>query len=143
MNIQELSQVNAKWNEKITYVSDDEKYNTIEQWEDAIEKGYAGDCEDYAIAKLHELLRIGWPIERLRLTFCWVGAERDNEGHAVLVVEYNNQLWVLDNRFKPVREVTDCTDYVWNTCQEVGGSKVWVPCSEVFSKFYDSTVEPE
>jgi len=143
MKFIDLNDVNVKWNDKITYVSDDIKYRTPEQWEDATERGYKGDCEDYSIAKLHELVKRGWPIELLRLAFCWVGPEQDRSGHAVLLAEYDNQLWVLDNRFDELREVSDCLDYVWNTCQEIGGSMNWKPCSEVFAQFYTSKIQPE
>ena len=143
MDFSDLQKVNYDYNQKITYVGDGKKYRVAEQWEDATEHGNEGDCEDFALAKLHELLRRGWPIEKLRLTFCWVGKEADDSGHAVLVAECDDRLWVLDNRFNQLREVPDCTDYVWNTTQEVGGSQNWVACRQVFSQFYDTTAPSE
>jgi predicted transglutaminase-like cysteine proteinase len=143
MNIDELQEVNYEYNRRITYVGDGKKYRVAEQWENATEHQNQGDCEDFAIAKLHALLERGWPIETLRLAFCWVGREADDSGHAVLLAECDNRLWVLDNRFNQLREVSDCTDYVWNTTQLVGGSTQWVACRQVFSQFYDSTLPPE
>jgi predicted transglutaminase-like cysteine proteinase len=143
MILQDLIEVNHEYNQKITYVGDTWTYKSSEQWENALEHGNQGDCEDFAIAKLHALLDKGWPIETLRLTFCWVDKEADDSGHAVLVVEFDNRLWVLDNRFNKLREVTECTDYVWNTTQEVGGSQNWVACRKVFSQFYDTTLPSE
>lgn len=143
MNFYDLQDVNYSYNQKITYTEDRKLYHTPERWEDATENRNQGDCEDYAIAKLHELLRRGWPIEKLRLTFCWVDKEGDDNGHAVLIAEHDDRLWCLDNRFNRIREVIDCDDYVWNTTQEVGGSQNWVSCQKVFSKFYDTTLPPE
>jgi predicted transglutaminase-like cysteine proteinase len=140
MNFNDLLEVNQQLNYKITYESDDTHYQTSERWENALENSNLGDCEDFAIAKLRALLERGWPIQVLRLTFCWVDKEADDSGHAVLVVEFQNRLWVLDNRYDEVREVPNCTDYVWNTIQEVGGSQNWIPCQYVFSKFYSSSV---
>jgi predicted transglutaminase-like cysteine proteinase len=41
-----------------------------------------GDCEDFAILKKSELLRLGWPGSALLLTV----ARRGGEGHTVLTV---------------------------------------------------------
>jgi len=143
MEFNDLQEVNREFNQLITYVSDDKKYHVSEQWEDASEHEYQGDCEDFSLAKLHELVRRGWPIEKLRLTFCWVEREADDSGHAVLVAEHDNRLWVLDNRFNQLREVPECMDYVWNTTQEVGGSQKWIACRKVFSQYYETTLPPE
>lgn len=136
MTFNDLIEINKEFNKRITYVTDLENYNLPEMWESAIENNNQGDCEDYSLAKLHELLQRGWPIETLRLTFCWVDEEAPDSGHAVLVAEFNKKLYVLDNRYDEVREVPDCHDYIWNTTQEVGGSKKWVSCKNVFSRFY-------
>lgn len=143
MKFEDLQQVNQSLNHRITYESDDQLYGKSERWENAREFGLQGDCEDFALAKLEELLRRGWPIESLRLCFCWVDKEGDDSGHAVLIAEHDSRLWCLDNRFNRIREVIDCPDYVWNTIQVVGGSQTWVACRAVFSKFYDTTLPPE
>lgn len=143
MEYSDLDHVNFQINNKVRYISDSVHFHTAERWEDATEQQNLGDCEDFSLAKLHALLELGWPIEALRLTFCWVGREADDTGHAVLVVEYKDRLYVLDNRYMQVRELDECTDYVWNTTQEIGGSQHWVSCKSVFSKFYDTDKDPE
>ena len=96
MKFDDLQRVNYSLNQQITYQSDDRVHRVSERWENAREFGYQGDCEDFALAKLEELLRRGWPIQQLRLCFCWVDREADDSGHAVLIVEHERRLWCLD-----------------------------------------------
>lgn len=60
-----------------------------------LEKG-AGDCEDYAIAKLVALRLAGIDSNDLRLTI--VHDERRDEDHAVAAVWLDDQWLILDNR---------------------------------------------
>lgn len=107
----ELEEVNSIANANIHYKSDTELYNQIEQWEDALTVGQGeGDCEDYALAKRHMLMRRGWDPDILRLACCWV---ETGEYHAVLVVHLDGVDWVLDNRFSNVVHWMD-TGYKWH-----------------------------
>lgn len=54
----------------------------------------AGDCEDYAITKRHELIKRGWPAAALRLA---TGRTSWGEGHLVLVVRTDAGDLVLNN----------------------------------------------
>ena len=53
-----------------------------------------GDCEDYALAKRVELIRLGIPAGALRIAMAKTGG---GEGHAVLVVRTDAGDLVLDN----------------------------------------------
>lgn len=56
----------------------------------------AGDCEDYAVAKMQALKQLGVPERDLFLTVGQDTALR--QAHAVLLVRAGSRFWVLDNR---------------------------------------------
>jgi len=132
MKFSDLQEVNNLVNEQTTFQDDAVTYGRNEHWEVADK---VGDCEDYSLHKLRELLARGWPIEKLRLATAWC---EDNLGyHAVLIVtgprDDPNENWVLDNRsyyiYQPEtgfsyggRQIM----YTWDRIQSVGGSKTWV-----------------
>lgn len=127
MRFEDLQEVQSEINEQIRYVSDSTQYSRNEQWEIA---ETAGDCEDYALAKLHALLDRGWPIEQLKLATCWT---ENNEYHAVLIVDYGQATesmfkidrYVMDNRSDIVYPIYR-SDYKWDKIQKEGGSQTWV-----------------
>lgn len=114
----------------LPYVADAERYKTADFWEEIDEKG--GDCEDFALGKLRRLLTRGFPIERLRLAVCIVepiGRTPDSQrGHAVLVVDAQDDHYALDNRFTDVVPVLALIGkgYTLLEIQKVGGSREWV-----------------
>lgn len=125
MKLSDLQEVNELVNRYVTFQDDSITYNRPEHWEVA---DRVGDCDDYALRKLHELLARGWPIEKLRLATAW--CENNLGYHAVLVVVTDNDgNWVLDNRsyyiYRP-SEGFDGNMYVWDKIQSEGGSKSWV-----------------
>ncbi len=59
----------------------------------------AGDCEDFAILKKHELMKRGWPSSALLLTVVtYMG-----QGHVLLTVRTDQGDMVLDNRTNSVK----------------------------------------
>ncbi|NIA67250.1 transglutaminase-like cysteine peptidase [Pelagibius litoralis] len=59
-----------------------------------------GDCEDYAIRKLHTLCKdYGWPRSALTLAACHI---ESGLGHAVLLVHSDKGVYALDNRRRRV-----------------------------------------
>ena len=93
----QLHYVNAAINRRVRYRFD--QGPTGDQWATAEEtlKRSAGDCEDYAIAKLQALRALGVPADRLFMT---IGHDSTAAAvHAVLVAEVQGRFWVLDNRF--------------------------------------------
>ncbi len=61
-----------------------------------------GDCDDYAVTKLIELLKLGFERQHLRLAT--VLTEK-NEHHLVLLVQSSNLWFILDNRFDTIVQV--------------------------------------
>jgi predicted transglutaminase-like cysteine proteinase len=94
----------------------------------------AGDCNDYAVTKRHELLARGWPSRALLLSEVVVPS---GEHHLVLVVRVRDVErsqdvdLVLDNLNATLRPV-GITPYRWLRVQSPSNPKYWstvnVPC---------------
>lgn len=94
-----LEAVNHRINGSIAYVSDQQAWGQDDYWatpEETLKLGQ-GDCEDFAIAKYFGLLKLGVPVERLRLTY--VKTLSRNSAHMVLAyyASPNAQPLILDN----------------------------------------------
>lgn len=87
----EMVNANARANNTVIPVTDQEYYGTEELW--VLPKNY-GDCEDFALMKRKELMRKGWPASSLLVT---VVRQKNGEGHAVLTVRTDKADFVLDN----------------------------------------------
>ncbi len=85
--------VNAALNRRIAYRAD-----KGDHWSTANETlaRAGGDCEDYAIAKLHALRALGVPASDLFLILGRDTAVR--QAHAVLLIRVGHRFWVMDNR---------------------------------------------
>ena len=81
----------------------------------------AGDCNDYAVTKRHELLESGLPSKALRLS---VVKTASGIGHLVLVVATTKRDLVLDNLTEVIRPWQN-TDYHWLKIQSATDSKYW------------------
>jgi len=110
----ELRAVQAEVNGRVGYRTDLDLYGMPEFWTIADRQG---DCEDYALAKRAALLALGWPFEVLRLAVCQT--ER-GEAHAVLTVDTDKGVYVLDNRYAGV-EPYPALRYTWIKRQASGG----------------------
>ena len=62
----ELDQVNGRINRSITAERDLKHYGIADYW--TLPTDGKGDCEDYALLKRHELIRLGWPSSALLMT---------------------------------------------------------------------------
>jgi predicted transglutaminase-like cysteine proteinase len=81
----------------------------------------AGDCNDYAVTKRHELLARGWPSRALLLSevvTTW------GEHHLVLVVRSKDGDVVLDNLNANIRPVA-ITSYRWVRAQSPSNPNFW------------------
>lgn len=116
MTFDDLVVVNAKVN-LLPYCSDPKQYDKPDFWTDILE---SGDCEDYALTKLHRLLALGWPISMMRLACCYC---ETGEYHAVLLVDFDGQTWVLDNRYGHPMEF-QMLPYKWDRIQ-IAGTREW------------------
>jgi len=113
----QLYDVQVAVNAGTTYRTDPDLYGRPEYWTAA--EG-AGDCEDYALAKLRRLMALGWPRADLRIATCW-----DETGgyHAVLTVDTDHGCYVLDNR-QPGLVPWAQLPYRWDK-RELPGNRQW------------------
>ena len=103
----QLRAVNATVNSTVSYETDQELYGRDDLWTVA---GDAGDCEDIALRKREELLKLGWAPQDLRLVRVDI---YDKTGHAVLEVRWpGEEPVILDNMFRQV--------IGWDTAQANG-----------------------
>ncbi len=92
----ELLAINARVNQAVAPVTDQDLYARAELW--TYPDG-AGDCEDYVLEKRRELIRAGWPAGALLIT---VVRDTDGGGHAVLTVRTDRGDLILDNQIEAV-----------------------------------------
>jgi predicted transglutaminase-like cysteine proteinase len=81
---QQLRGVNQFFNDQVPFVSDAQHWQQDDYWASPFESlaTQGGDCEDYVIAKYYSLVKLGVPVERLRITY--VKALKLNQAHMVL-----------------------------------------------------------
>lgn len=82
----------------------------------------AGDCNDYAVTKRHQLIARGWPQSALRLAVVLTDGGR---GHLVLVVRLPDGDVVLDNLARNVRP-WNSLGYTWISMQSSANPRFWV-----------------
>jgi predicted transglutaminase-like cysteine proteinase len=110
----QLETVQGEVNARVGYRTDLSLYGVEELWTVA---DRLGDCEDFALAKRRALLALGWPVTALRLAVCTLPT---GEGHAVLTVDTDRGVYVLDNR-RPFVEPWAALPYTWSKRQAAGG----------------------
>lgn len=93
-----LGEVNRAFNLAIRPVSDVAQYGVEDHWASPLATlaAGAGDCEDYAIAKLVALRAAGVPADDLRLVI--IRETATGEDHAVVTARADGHWRVLDNR---------------------------------------------
>jgi len=97
---QQIKQVNKYANEK-KYTLDIENYGVIDYW--ATPKEFLnnnGDCEDYAIIKMLSMKWLGYDTQRMRVVV--VQDTNLRIPHAVMAIENNNDIFILDNQIEEV-----------------------------------------
>lgn len=82
----------------------------------------AGDCNDYAVTKRHQLIAMGFPQNALRLA---VVLTNGGQGHLVLVARLSDGDFVLDNLSRSVRQ-WNAMDYEWISMQSSANPRFWV-----------------
>ena len=113
----ELAKVNTSVNQRIDEQRDFETSGVDDRWELA---KYRGDCEDIAILKKSELMKLGWPASVLLLTV----ARSGGEGHTVLTVRTSEGDLVLDNMTSAIR-VWSHTPYRYFARQSQSDGRSW------------------
>lgn len=102
--LERLRAVNVAVNKAIKFRSDSSNWGTADYWASAAEtfRRGAGDCEDYAIAKMQVLRALGVPADDM---FLVVGDDLAvSSAHAVLLVRSGGTYWVLNNLQDEVRQ---------------------------------------
>lgn len=102
-----LRLVNTHVNQKVAYKPDDRSYGRRDYWAKPSETlaKQTGDCEDYAVLKMHILRASGYPADKMRVVLA-----RDlaaNQDHAFLVVFTPTGSQVLDNNIDRVYSVKE------------------------------------
>ncbi len=111
-SLNDLKLINTKINlrEYKSQIGDD--------WNPFTDNGF--DCNNYATLKYEELVLHGWDRKSLRLATCWV---ETGEYHAVLLVDWQGQTFVLDNRY-PLPMEFQVLPYKWHKIQ-IAGTQQW------------------
>lgn len=117
-----LDQVNRSVNSRVRAVTDMARYGVDELWNrTGMERGAAGDCEDFAIEKREQLIARGYPTKDL---FFAVAFRVDLGLHAVLVARTDDGDFVLDNRSAYVTPWAKAP-YIWVKRQSQEDPMVW------------------
>lgn len=108
-----LDKVNNFFNQ-MEFVSDIDHWGKKDYWATPIEflTTYAGDCEDFAIAKYFSLQAMGIPEEKLNLTY--VKSLKYNAYHMILTYHSNLEAepLILDNIVGKVKPASERSDLV-------------------------------
>lgn len=101
--LHKLIAVNKFFN-KITYKEDKQTWGKNDYWakpKEFLNKG-AGDCEDYALAKLYALNKLGIPLNKFKLIYSKI--KKNEKPHMVLAYYYNTKKepLILDNFNKKI-----------------------------------------
>lgn len=97
---EQIEKVNSFINQ-VPYFEDVQIYGVEDYW--AVPQELfdhdAGDCEDYSIAKYLALKKLGFAANDMRVTIVDdVNLSASNSYHAVLIVHYKGDEYILDNR---------------------------------------------
>ena len=110
---QEITELNAKINMEITYVSDLVSRGQKDFWslpEETRRLGH-GDCEDIAILKMDSLAKAGVPEDSMRLDYMMDMTRR--EPHVVLEYRDEDGTWILDCMTDEVMTLKERTDLIY------------------------------
>jgi predicted transglutaminase-like cysteine proteinase len=113
-----LDRVNRSVNAAIAPIHKGYGRNLAEAWTIA---PLAGDCNDYAVTKRHELLRSGLPAKALRLAAVKTSS---GIGHLVLLAATTKGELVLDNLTEAIVPWQEA-DYQWKKIQSAEDARSW------------------
>ena len=116
----ELDETNRRVNQSIVPETDLAHYGVEDYW--TLPADGKGDCEDYALLKRHELIKLGWPSSALLMT---VVSDDKEEGHAVLTARTTAGDFILDNKVNEVR-LWNRTPYQFLMRQSYLNPRVWI-----------------
>ena len=130
-----VDQLNFRVNRLIRPREDIDQYGRQDYWTVPSLQGTGyGDCEDYALQKRYELIRMGIPPEALSMAIV-ISPQR--ELHAVLILSAIQGDFVLDNLdydIKPWQK----TKYTWVSRQSPRNQMQWVSLNYINGKYFAS-----
>lgn len=107
---EQIRRVNLYANER-PYVLDIENYGIVDYWATPLEfLQHNGDCEDFAIFKMLSLKRLGYAVDDMRVVV--VQDTNLRIPHAVMALNLNGDILILDNQIKQVISHKDIYHYV-------------------------------
>jgi predicted transglutaminase-like cysteine proteinase len=118
--LRELDEINSRVNHAIRPEEDLKHYGIADFW--TLPTDGRGDCEDFALLKRHELIKLGWPSSALLMT---IVSDEKGKGHAVLTARTAEADFVLDNKVDEVRSWTK-TPYRFLLRQSYLNPRVWM-----------------
>jgi predicted transglutaminase-like cysteine proteinase len=98
--LEKIAAVNTYVN-RVNWVDDQPNYGTPDYWatpDEFFTRG--GDCEDFAFAKYDVLKRLGFAADQMRILI--LTDHKLRQPHAVLLVMFDDRLWVLDNTLRAI-----------------------------------------
>lgn len=118
------------------YATDPQVWGQRDYWASPQEfyRRGVGDCEDFVLAKYHQLTRQGIDAERLSLAY--VKRAEDYASHMVLLYEEQGRYWVLDNFEQKLKQVDARSDLlpVYRFNLESGDTEFLTSSWEVFRR---------
>ncbi len=108
--IETLKGINDFMN-KVPSGADQDIYKQEEYWAmpDEFFKNWLGDCEDYVFAKYFALQYLEWPLDSLWVLLIY---QREHKNfHAVLAVDFEDKVYILDNLAKPTHKLIAEEEY--------------------------------
>lgn len=91
-----------KVNSEHEYETDKSGFGISDYW-DIMGPGDRGDCEDFSLSKMQELIDRGFNVKNLQIA---IGYTETGQGHAVLLIQTANKgTLVLDNRYENVKRI--------------------------------------
>lgn len=118
-----MVEINNAVNTMVTPRTDMEMWGREEVW--SYPDGM-GDCEDYALEKRRQLMKLGVPAGDLLMT---VARQPNGDGHAVLTMRTSHGEFILDNLEPRVLAWTD-TEYTFLKRQSERNSGVWIQIND-------------
>ena len=108
--VEKLQSVNQWVNARVRFAGDRPDKKGEDRWADANETLHSGgDCEDYAIAKMQVLEAAGFARTDMYLVIARDMARRAD--HALLVVQLDHRLLVLDSNTNQLLDADSVSDY--------------------------------
>jgi predicted transglutaminase-like cysteine proteinase len=108
--MEQIKRVNKYANEK-EYILDIENYGIADYWATPKEfMNNSGDCEDYAIFKMLSMKWLGYDVEAMRVVV--VQDTNLRIPHAIMAIEKDNDILIMDNQIEEVISHADIFHYV-------------------------------